>query len=229
MTSPANADASLQPPLEVEEVAEAQALLDRIPGYSDLRHYAFFRVAMRLRPIRRVLLLGVYFGRDAALLLQAAHRAGRILSVTGVDKFSNDACADWPDEFRDATWEAAGFGPAPTMEAAAANLGPLAAPSHVALVRAPDDVFMQRCRDQFDLIYLDTAHDEATVRRQLAQARPLLAPGGLVAGDDYQDRGSWGVASALRKSAPGHRLLYDYIWVATEENLQAGDARALAA
>lgn len=229
MTAPLTAENFANPLLPLDEVVRAHAVLTQIPGYSDPRHYAFFRTALAALPIRRVLMLGVYFGRDIALLLEAAHRLGRFLEITGVDKFSDDACADWPATLLGASWEQAGFGTAPTLEATAGILGPLAAPSHVKLVRARDEAFLAQCRDRFDLIYLDTAHDEATVLRQLRQARPLLAEGGIFAGDDYADSEHWGVVSALRKAAPGHLLAYDYIWVATEAHLRAADPTALAA
>jgi predicted O-methyltransferase YrrM len=192
-----------------------------IPGYSDARHYQFFRQLLAGRGIESILVLGVYFGRDIAFMLEAARRAGRAARITGVDKFSDDACADWLEGLRDRSWEQAGFGPAPSLEAATAHLAPWCAGAPVQLVKQRDALFLAACRDQFDLIYLDTAHDYETVRRQIRQAAPCLAPGGILAGDDYSDAGTWGVRRAVTEAAPGHRLVSGWIWVA-----EAGDLAA---
>ncbi len=192
-----------------------------IPGYSDARHYHFFRQLLASRSIETILMLGVYFGRDIAFILEAARRAGRAVRITGVDKFSDDACADWPDALRGRTWEQAGFGAAPSLEAATAHLSPFCAGASVQLVRQHDALFLADCRAQFDLIYLDTAHDYETVRRQIGQAAPRLAAGGILAGDDYSDAGTWGVCRAVTEAAPGHRLASGWIWFAERGDLSA--------
>jgi predicted O-methyltransferase YrrM len=74
----------------------------------------------------------------------------------------------------------------------------------VRLIQQQHETFLTTCQEAYDLIYIDTSHDYETVRRQLAQARPLVAEGGLLAGDDYSDEGKWGVPQALHDSAPGH-------------------------
>jgi hypothetical protein len=51
-----------------------------------------------------VLILGVYFGHDIVFMLDASRRAGCRIEITGVDKFSDDACADWPEALRDRSW-----------------------------------------------------------------------------------------------------------------------------
>ncbi len=43
-----------------------------IPGYSDARHYLFFRRLLATTGITNILILGVYFGRDIAFILEAA-------------------------------------------------------------------------------------------------------------------------------------------------------------
>ncbi len=192
-----------------------------IPGYSDARHYQFFRQLLASRRIETILILGVYFGRDIVFMLEAARRAGRDIRITGVDKFSDDACADWPEGLRDRSWEQAGFGAAPSLEAATAHLSPWSTGGSVELVRQHDAVFLAECRGVFDLIYLDTAHDYETLRRQIWQAVPRLAPGGILAGDDYSDAGTWGVRRAVTEAAPIHTVFSGWIWVATKADLAA--------
>lgn len=47
--------------------------------------------------------------------------------------------------------------------------------------------------DRFDLIFVDTEHDESSVKRDIEMALPLLAEDGLLAFHDYPDPGYPGV------------------------------------
>lgn len=201
---------------------EAQrAISEAVRGYSGDLAYAVFKHLVAVAGVRRVLVLGVYFGRDICFLCSAASSAGVSLSVTGVDKFSDDFCDDWPEERRALSWREAGYGPAPTLERARANVAGHSGGHRVELIRQRDDAFLAACRDRFDLVYLDTAHDYETVRRQLRQAKPLLEAGGLFGGDDYSDEGTWGVRRALAECAPGHRAIRDWIWLAPGDRVAA--------
>jgi predicted O-methyltransferase YrrM len=219
------------PSIHFQKLAESAPLFDQrdqasmaeitasVRGYSDARHYSFFRGVFSHTEVRSVLLLGVYFGRDTAFMCSAARRCGRSLSITAVDKFTNDACDDWPSGQQNQSWEEAGFGPAPSVEAASANIERFKAGSTVQVIQQRDDLFLASCQQQFDLIYIDTSHDYETVRRQLRQARRLAAEGGLLAGDDYSDEGTWGVRRALREAAPAHAVFAGWIWITTPDQL----------
>jgi len=193
-----------------------------IPGYSDVRHYRFFRQLLAGADISTILILGVYFGRDIAFILEAARRAGRNVTITGVDKFSDDACADWPEHLRQYSWEQAGFGEAPSLAAATAHINPFRAGAAVQLVHQHDETFLAECQDRYDLIYLDTSHDYDTVRRQMRQATRRLTRHGILAGDDYSDQGTWGVRRAVTEAAPGHAVFADWIWIAGQADLAPG-------
>lgn len=193
-----------------------------VPGYSDARHALFYKRLFAETDVATILMLGVYFGRDIVLMLEAARRAGRTVAITGVDKFSDDACEDWPVAARNQGWEQAGFGRAPTFAAAAGHIGPHIGTATVGLISQLDDLFLSACRARFDLIYLDTSHDHATVRRQLRQAVGLLTQDGLLAGDDYSDAGTWGVRRAVSEAAPGHAVVENWLWVASRVQVAAG-------
>lgn len=65
--------------------------------------------------------------------------------------------------------------------------------------------FQERLVHEFaglaDMVFIDSAHDEASVRRDIALARRLLRPGGLLCGHDYSE--SWpGVKSAVDDLVP---------------------------
>lgn len=184
----------------------------RIPGWSTAAHALFFSaVAEALRPQFKALVCGVYHGMDLSLLEWAARDARTTLDLTGVDLFSDGACADWDEGQRArGTWEANGFGPPPSTEAAQRN-----APT-ARLVKANSIEFMQSSPQLFDFIYLDTSHDYETVAREIPAAKRILAPGGVLAGDDYYNPGSgWGVDRAVCELCPHHVALWNRIWLAT--------------
>jgi predicted O-methyltransferase YrrM len=228
---PLSIDARLTTPslqLDATDYERMAEICRSVPGYSDAKHFQFFRQLFAYTAIETVLILGVYFGRDIAFMLEAARRAGRSVSITGVDKFSDDACEDWPQAVRGLSWQQAGFGAAPSLEAATANVERLGAGAEVRLIRRHDSDFLAESRTRYDLIYLDTSHDYETVVRQMRQAAPLLSPDGIMAGDDYSDAGTWGVCRAVSEAAPGHAVFGGWIWISTQEELAAGFAAVAA-
>jgi predicted O-methyltransferase YrrM len=215
--------------LDTQDFERLAEMTRCIPGYSDARHYQFFRQLLAHTEIENILILGVYFGRDIAFILEAARRAGRSVTITGIDKFSDDACADWPAEKRGHTWEQAGFGAAPSLEAASAHIDPFRAGAAVHLVCQRDEEFLAETQARYDLIYLDTSHDYETVMRQMRQAAPRLTRNGVLAGDDYSDAGTWGVRRAVTEAAPRHSVFAGWIWHATQADLAPPFAACLAA
>lgn len=56
-------------------------------------------------------------------------------------------------------------------------------------------------KESADMVFVDAAHDEESVTRDLHTAKQLLKPGGLLCGHDYS--GSWpGVIAAVTKHVP---------------------------
>ena len=187
-------------------------LRGRIPGWSQLLHLAFFECVARELPAgASALVCGVYHGLDLACLSYASELHGRNLAIYGVDLFDAGPCADWTPEQREkGSWQANGFGSPPDIEIAAAN-----APRAV-VIRSDSVSFMETTEAKYDFIYLDTSHDEATVAREIEAARRVLAPGGILAGDDYCEAGSgWGVDAAVAAALPNHLVLCNRIWLST--------------
>jgi Methyltransferase domain len=190
-----------------------------IPGWSGYAQYRFFMGMMGTSWPRRMLMLGVYQGRDLAYICDILLRyfkkrlEAKEISIIGVDKFSDTPCADWPKGPN--TWGETEFGAAPSLEQAQKNLGPVF--SFVELVKSDDKEFLDGNPGKFDFIYLDTAHDYETVKRQIKQCVPLLNSGGVISGDDYLERDNWGVIQAVRESFPRYMVFKNCIWVVQPE------------
>jgi hypothetical protein len=189
-----------------------------VPGYSDKsREIAFRYLLTKYKPKpKRVLIIGVYFGRDIVMMSHIM-KTGLIV---GVDKFSDDFCDDWPEDLRDKNWEDAGFGPAPDLASAKRNVQRYAHKEvKIHLIRQRDEDYLSSCRDKFNMIYLDTSHDEMTVSRQIRQAIPLVDEGGILAGDDFGDIGIWGVKSAVEKCLVKFEVLSGMVWYSVAPKL----------
>lgn len=249
--------------LTMEDRHRVAVINDSIPGWSGYAQYGFFKAALAENDIKRLLMLGVYMGRDLAFILDILHRyhPERVVELVGVDKFSDTPCDDWPKPILDlwhkfsgemgtpvdreeslnqlrvkyagdaeatraiqdlsehTTWRFAGFGEAPSVETATRNLGPfiVKAKARLSLYHSPDEVFLsQHSGEKYELAYLDTSHDYATVKRQIRQVqeRGLLAAGGILCGDDYLAVNGWGVIQAVDEAFPARLIVENCIWVA---------------
>ncbi|MBN9414777.1 MAG: class I SAM-dependent methyltransferase [Candidatus Eremiobacteraeota bacterium] len=169
-------------------------------GYSGRRHWRFWKELLYWRRPRKMLILGVYFGRDIAYLLELRKQTGSICEIVGVDKFEDRFCDDWPEDLRGKNWAEAGFGKAPSLQAANRNLSRLGHDlSCVRLVSSRAEDFLRESDEQFDFIYIDTAHDYQSTVEIIGLCMPRLAPGGLIGGDDFSDQGTWGVVTAVKE------------------------------
>lgn len=191
----------------------------RVPGWSGVFHYLFFKALLDTRPeLKTILILGVYMGRDISFMCDAAKT--RPLQIVGVDKFSDTPCADWPEDKRSLSWKQAGFGEAPNAEKAYLNINP-AAQHSVRLIEADDVLWLQTIEGKFDFIFLDTAHDAQTVIRQINHAKKLCHENTIIAGDDYENLlPTWGVKDAVKEAFLTHQVLADTIWFADAGELK---------
>lgn len=213
--------------LTQEDVIGMNAINARIPGWSDGKQYAFFKFILAELPwLKDLLIVGVYQGRDIAYILDIAGRyhKERTLRITGVDKFEDTPCEDWPKEKRQLNWRAAGFGEAPSLTRAAENLGwRETTADRLKLIRGCDDLFLREIADtdqRFDFVYLDTSHDYETVARQLRQVWRVTREPAIVAGDDYSDAGTWGVKRAVSERLVHHSVFANWIWFADRKDLK---------
>lgn len=211
----------------------------RVPGWSRHFHYLFFKSWLDAFPeAKTVLILGVYLGRDISFMLDAAKGSsnvrewkqdgssrllpakGRALQVVGVDKFNAQPCDDWPEEKRGMTWEQAFNCQPPDAKKALENINPQE-PHQVRLIEADDAVWLPVVQGQFDLCYIDTSHDFATVARQIKQVRPLCHANTIIAGDDYANgEAYWQVRQAVSEGFKSHQVLAGMIWFAGAEDLK---------
>lgn len=184
-------------------------------GYSRRAHWNFFKTVLSDPRIKRVCVLGVYKGRDLGYMAAILRNLGRAdVTLVGVDKFENKYCDDWPEPLRGLTWQQAGFGEPPDLEEARGNLRTLGLDANVQLHRDVAEHFLEATGDRFDFIYIDTAHDYESTVALIELAMVRLEPGGLVGGDDFSDKGTWGVARAVKDSFENFQVFSNWIWLA---------------
>jgi len=197
------------------------AICADVPGYSDAKHYAFFRQVLAA-DIKSLLMLGVYFGRDLSFCCDIAKDyTQRRFLFSGVDKFADTPCADWPREKENCSWEEAGYGPAPSRFVAERNINKFL-PENVslALITYDDCAFLESTTQSFDCVYLDASHDYEHVKRQLSLVKNVCHIKTLICGDDYSDAGTWGVKRAVTESFRSHSVFANWIWHAPFSELK---------
>lgn len=191
------------PPLTSPLEQRCASVMQEVPGYSDFRHYLFFHTLLHsYLSLNKMLMLGVYQGRDMAFILEILENdfPSRPFTLLGVDKFSDTPCADWPKDRIEKGWELAGYGKPPDMHTAYNHLEPRIKrlPNcTIGLVKQTDVEFFEHAKEIYDIIYLDTSHDEETVCRQIASAKRLGHEETILCGDDFSDAGTWGVKKAV--------------------------------
>jgi len=222
-------------PCNHEDAVALQRITSIIPGYSGYVHQAFFKMLLNEPSVNNILMLGVYHGRDIAIIMDLARRWRPHVPtyVSGVDKFTNDACDDWPEPKKGLGWQEAGFGQPPAgVTRVKHNLthavGPLPEGHAFTVIESTDEEYLlmharAATSIKFDAVYLDTSHDYPTVKRQIPQAHAVMRPGGIICGDDYSDDsnagGSWGVKKAVTEAHPKHVVFGDWIWFVDPKTL----------
>ncbi|PTY04109.1 hypothetical protein DB346_04775 [Verrucomicrobia bacterium LW23] len=223
--------------LSIEDPAAMQRANEACFGFSKPLHWKFFRWVMRTHPCPRILNLGVYQGRDiaymayaklAALASETPTAAEAEWTITGVDIFDGDPAGCPSTDGTAATTsvsEPASPGqrfegvPRPTLALAEESLRNAGIEEgRVRLIKESDVNFLRTCGRQFDFIYVDTSHYFTETVAVLELARECLAPGGMIAGDDYFDLGPWGVEAAVKKCFSRHKVFGGYIWHASRED-----------
>lgn len=212
-----------------EDTTALERITRIIPGYSGIVQQGFFKMLLTDPSVNNILMLGVYHGRDIAIIMDLARRWRPHVPthVWGVDKFSDDACADWPHHKKWMRWKEAGFGEPPcgvtrAKQNIAQAVGPLPDGQSFTVIESDDAEYLAlharaASAIKFDAVYLDTSHDEATVERQLRQSLGVMRHDGILCGDDYSDEsnspgGSWGVKKAVSAAYPYHTVFGNWIW-----------------
>lgn len=189
------------------------AICARVPGWSDARQYGFFKSVLASRPdIEDMLILGVYHGRDICFVqdILARYHPGRVLNIVGVDKFSNERCADWPGWA--GSWEQVTHGmPAPDL--AAADRNTRGGDAMVTLLKMDDVYFLIGTELTYDFVYVDTSHDYQSVKNVLSHLKPVCREGATIAGDDFSNANGWGVPQAVNETFSHFTLYAGWIWV----------------
>lgn len=205
----------------------------------DIRHLLMLGVYMgrdiayildilkRYYPNKEVMIVGVDKFSDTPCadwppeILEAWNAEGRRSDADADNlraRFAGDAVATRAiqDMAETSSWQKAGFGEPPSVETARRNVEAFHGTSmaKVFLVKSDDEKYLAEHVGGFDLAYLDTSHDRATVARQIGQVkRPgFLNAGGILAGDDYLAINGWGVIEAVDELLPGRLIIENIIW-----------------
>jgi protein-L-isoaspartate O-methyltransferase len=124
---------------------------------------------------KRVLEVGAYLGLSTVCMARTA------LSVVSVDPHDGRGTAL----------------PADTLKPFLENLRKHHVYDRVRVLAKPLDRSRAAAYGPYDLVYIDGAHDRASVESDIAEAVPMLAPGGLLAFHDYRSATDPGVTEAV--------------------------------
>jgi len=168
-----------------------------VPGW--MSNAELLYLASVARRSRLIVEIGCWQGRSTVTL--AANTSGTVYAVDPwkpYDELSAEYAAH-PDEpdwvFKAFLWNTARY----------PNVHPIPMPS---LAAAADFV---RTSTKFDFIFIDAAHDEASVTADIEAWRPLLSTNGVLAGHDYDPEGFPGVSAAVNRLVPRFSVI-DSIW-----------------
>lgn len=134
---------------------------------------------------RRIVEVGTYKGRSTRAM--ADNTLGRVVAI-------DDFFTGGEDEYRVAR---------DFMPETRANLNDLVDCGKVTLVRQPHSSPWPLSGWDPDMVFLDGAHDYATVCDHVLRARGWLKAGGLLCGHDYMN-GHQGVDKAVMELCPGY-------------------------
>ena len=204
----------------------ATNVCERVPGYSGAIHYSFWTNLVAVPDWSSLLMFGVYHGRDLSMLCEiAGDYPKRQFLFTGVDKFNDESCADWPNEVKGKTWAEAGLGKCPDYATAKANIEQYRPPTVKLTICKSDEMeFIATHPFTYDFIYLDTAHDYDSVCRQVKAVKKLCHPKTILMGDDYTNKGFAGAQFEVRRavcdSFTEHTVFGEWIWVGHSKHIK---------
>lgn len=172
----------------------------KIPGWMNESELSILcKLVGSLPSESKVIEIGTYDGRS--LCCMAAISPKNIFY--GIDKFLDEPCDDWPEDKRHLSWPEFLSGPkvpdgyeSPDMERTQKNID-IFELTNVTLLKGDSDSFHEMFEDKsIDMIFIDSSHDYATVKRTLKLYLPKMKTKSIISGHDYDC--SWpGVCKAV--------------------------------
>lgn len=177
------------------EYVAHQSTPDDIFGWFDFE-YVYDRAVETAPPGSVLVEVGVFLGKSLVYLAEKAKRADKNLRVIGVDTWRGSS------EFDDAVWlngHPVNDVPGVALGACYANLIGRGLADDVTLIVSDSVKAAGIFADaSLHMVFLDAAHDEASVTRDIAAWLPKVRAGGVIAGHDYRpEDGFPGVKSAV--------------------------------
>jgi len=146
----------------------------------------------------RVVEVGVFYGKG--LIHLAQNQGGKGLNIYGVDAFRLRYDLS-PYQDRDVQADEDFY------EKCVGNLFAAEVERQVTLISLPSVRASALFEDgSMDCVFIDAAHDEASVIEDIKAWRPKVKPGGILAGDDYVPELE-GVIPAVDKMVPDRKLM----------------------
>jgi hypothetical protein len=192
------------PDLSAPAFAAFSSTPENIFGWFDWQPF-YDRAVASAPPGSAVVEVGVFLGKSLVYLAERARAADKGLRVYGVDRWRGS------EEFDGTVW----FNGRPVNEAPPGDV--LGACYNALACRGLADVATLVVSDSAraaavfadgsaHAVFLDAAHDEASVARDIAAWRPKVAAGGLLAGHDYRPEDGFPGVKAAADAAFGRRL-----------------------
>lgn len=141
--------------------------------------------------------VGVFEGKSLCYMGELSIKNNKLLYLSGVDIFRG--CDDWLAKYG---IKEKGLG---TYERAIANLAPIAEKANIRLYKDTSYAASERIPDELAAVFIDAAHDYASVKDDISFWLPKVKTGGILAGHDYG--GDWtGVKQAVDESLSDYEI-----------------------
>lgn len=201
--------------LSAKEMSVCYEITQAIPGTADINRFAAYRNLLHTSSVRKILVLGTYMGRDIAFIMALAGLVQIPVELVGIDRFTDEPGADWPEEKKSLCWEEAGYGQPPDIQEAMRYLNDYGVSANVRLIKGTYEQYLASCSEDFDLIVFDTSCDTPTIMNQIGLSGKLLRGQGYLMGSGYL--GTNGVRTALKECLHTHWLIENDTWLVQKD------------
>tara|TARA_B100001250_G_scaffold274234_1_gene236841 strand:- start:432 stop:1064 length:633 start_codon:yes stop_codon:yes gene_type:complete len=186
-------------------------------GWSTKNQWQLFhKIIKENLNIKNLAMLGVYRGRDLAYLCCALkHNNIKNFKVYALDVFDDVPCDDWPEEFKNKSWQEGFSIPPPSLEKSKLIINLLGFRKNVIFIKG-DIKELEKIDTKLDFVYIDIAHDYKSTIRAIDISVKMGSENLVLLGDDYADQETkstpWGVIKAVEESFSKTKIHLNWFW-----------------